>query len=106
MIVIADGDIGKNWFSARQEMIPLGTDQYTNVFYDNKKFLVNCANYLLGDDNLISVRSKNIKMRMLDSKIVKEEKGFFKILNTALPIGIILLISLVFILFRRMKYSK
>ena len=79
---------------------------FNTIFYDNKKFLVNCANYLLGDENLISVRSKNIKMRMLDPEIVKEEKGFFKILNTAFPIGLILLISLVFILFRRMKYSK
>ncbi len=106
MIVIADGDIGKNWFSQRQEMIPLGTDQYSNVFYDNKKFLVNCANYLLGDEELISVRSKKIKMRLLDSKMVKEKKGFITILNTALPIGIILLISFVFIIFRKVRFSK
>ena len=106
MIVIADGDIGKNWFSQRQEMIPLGTDQFSNVFYDNKKFLVNCVNYLLGDEKLISVRSKKIKMRLLDSKLVKEKNGLIKIINTALPIGIILLISLGFILFRKIRFSK
>ena len=106
MIVIADGDIGKNWFSQQQEMIPLGTDQYSNVFYDNKKFLVNCANYLLGDEELISVRSKKIKMRLLDTKLVKENKAFIKIMNTALPIGIILLISFSFIVFRKIRFSK
>jgi gliding-associated putative ABC transporter substrate-binding component GldG len=106
MIVIADGDIGKNWFSPRQELIPLGTDQYSNVFYDNKKFLVNCVNYLLGDEKLISVRSKKIKMRLLDAKLVKEKKGLIKILNTALPIGIILLISDCFILFRKVRFSR
>ena len=106
MIVIADGDIGKNWFSPRQELIPLGTDQYSKVFYDNKKFLVNCVNYLLGDEKLISVRSKKIKMRLLDAKLVKEKKGLIKILNTALPIGIILLISICFILFRKIRFSK
>ncbi len=106
MIVIADGDIGKNWFSSRQELIPLGTDQYSKVFYDNKKFLVNCVNYLLGDEKLISVRSKKIKMRLLDAKLVKEKKGLIKILNTALPIGIILLISICFILFRKIRFSK
>ena len=106
MIVIADGDIGKNWFSQQQEMIPLGTDQYSNVFYDNKKFLVNCANYLLGDEELISVRSKKIKMRLLDTKLVKENKAFIKIINTALPIGIILLISFSFIVFRKIRFSK
>tara|TARA_Y100000589_G_scaffold131372_1_gene125052 strand:+ start:8840 stop:10552 length:1713 start_codon:yes stop_codon:yes gene_type:complete len=106
MIVIADGDIGKNWFSQQQEMIPLGTDQYSNVFYDNKKFLVNCANYLLGDDELISVRSKKIKMRLLDTKLVRENKAFIKIINTVLPIGIILLISFSFIVFRKIRFSK
>ena len=106
MIVIADGDIGKSWFSPRQEMIPLGTDQYSNVFYDNKKFLVNCVNYLLGDEELISVRSKKIKMRLLDNKLVKENKAFIKIMNTILPMGIILLISFSFIVFRKIRFSK
>lgn len=106
MIVIADGDIAKNWFSPRQELIPLGTDQYSKVFYDNKKFLVNCANYLLGDEKLISVRSKKIKMRLLDAKLVTEKKGLIKILNTGIPIGIIVLISFSFILFRKIRFSK
>jgi ABC-type uncharacterized transport system involved in gliding motility auxiliary subunit len=106
MIVISDGDIGKNWFSPRKELIPLGTDQYSNVFYDNKKFLVNCVNYLLGDEKLISVRSKKIKMRLLDAKLVKEKKDFIKILNTALPIGVILVISFSFIIFRKKRFSK
>ncbi len=106
MIVIADGDIGKNWFTPRQEMIPLGTDQYTNVFYDNKKFLINCANYLLGDKELISVRSKNIKMRMLDPKLVDENRSFMKLLNIIGPIALIILISTGFIFYRRMKFAK
>lgn len=106
MIVIADGDIGKNWFTPRQEMIPLGTDQYTNVFYDNKKFLINCANYLLGDEELISVRSKNIKMRMLDPKLVDENRSFMKLLNIIGPIALIILISAGFIFYRRMKFAK
>ncbi len=106
MIVIADGDIGKNWFTPRQEMIPLGTDQYTNVFYDNKKFLINCANYLLGDEQLISVRSKNIKMRMLDPKLVDENRSFMKMLNIIGPIALIILISAGFIFYRRMKFAK
>ena len=87
-------------------MIPLGTDRYSNVFYENKKFLVNCVNYLLDDEELISVRSKKIKMRLLNSKLVEENKGFIKIINTALPIGIILLISFGFIIFRKIRFSK
>ena len=106
MIIIADGDIGKNWFTPKGEMIPMGTDQYTNIYYDNKKFLINCANYLLGDNELIAVRSKNIKMRMLDSKLVKENRFFIQLINISLPILIIVLISIIFILFRKFRFSK
>jgi len=106
MIIIADGDIGKNWFTPKGEMIPMGTDQYTNIYYDNKKFLINCANYLLGDNELIDVRSKNIKMRMLDPKLVKENRFFIQLINVSLPILIIMLISIIFILFRKFRFSK
>lgn len=106
MIVISDGDICKNWFSSKNEIIPLGTDQFTKVYYDNKKFLVNCANFLLDDEELIEVRSKKIKMRLLDPKLVKDEKSFMQLLNVGLPIAFILLFSFVFIFFRKMRFSK
>ena len=106
MIVISDGDICKNWFSSKNEIIPLGTDQFTKVHYDNKKFLVNCANFLLDDEELIEVRSKKIKMRLLDPKLVKGEKSFMQLLNVGLPIALILLFSFAFIFFRKMRFSK
>lgn len=106
MIVIADGDMAKNWYNRRNEMIPLGTDQFTNVFYDNKKFLINCANYLLGDDDLIAVRSKNIKMRLLDGTKVKSDITLIKLLNVGLPIAIIILFSVIFIVFRKSRFGK
>ena len=106
MIVISDGDICKNWFSSKNEIIPLGTDQFTKVHYDNKKFLVNCANFLLDDEELIEVRSKKIKMRLLDPKLVKDEKSFMQLLNVGLPFALILLFSFAFIFFRKMRFSK
>lgn len=106
MIVIADGDIGKNWFTPKGDMIPMGTDQYTNVYYDNKKFLINCANYLLGDNELIAVRSKNIKMRMLDPKLVKENRFLIQLINISAPILLITLISIFFIVYRKFRFSN
>lgn len=105
IVVIADGDIGKNWFTPKGEMIPMGTDQYTNRYYDNKKFLINCANYLLNDHELIAVRSKKIKMRLLDSKLVQKNKSLIQVINIGLPIIVIVLISLVFIVFRKFRFS-
>jgi gliding-associated putative ABC transporter substrate-binding component GldG len=106
MIIIADGDIGKNWFTPKGEMIPMGTDQYTNIYYDNKKFLINCANYLLDDNELIAVRSKNIKMRILDSKLVKENRFIIQLINVSVPILLIALISILFIVYRKIRFSN
>jgi ABC-2 type transport system permease protein len=106
MIVISDGDIAKNWFSEKNEMIPVGRDKYTKYFFDNKKFVLNCINYLTGDLELISVRSKHVKMRLLDRKVIKENRLFIQVINVAVPSGIIILISLIFFFIRKIKYTR
>lgn len=106
MIVISDGDVAKNWFTTKGELIPIGKDQYTQYFFDNKKLILNCINYLTDDKELISVRSKHVKMRLLDRKLIKENKFMIKFLNMAIPTGLIILISLVFFIVRRYKYTK
>ena len=106
IIVISDGDIAKNWFSEKNEMIPVGRDQYTNYFFDNKKFILNCINYLTNDYELISVRSKHVKMRLLNTKLIKENRLLIQITNLAAPSGIIILISLILFLVRKVKYTR
>tara|TARA_B100000795_G_scaffold267806_2_gene253424 strand:+ start:1226 stop:2932 length:1707 start_codon:yes stop_codon:yes gene_type:complete len=106
MIIISDGDIAKNWFTTKGELIPIGKDQYTQYFFDNKKLILNCINYLTDDKELISVRSKHIKMRLLDRKLIKENRVLIEVLNMAVPSGIIILISLIFFVIRRVKYTR
>ena len=106
MIIIADSDIGITKRSFRGEELDLGTDPATYKVYDNKEFLINCCNYLLNDGDFIPTKSKSIKMRLLDDKLVKENKSFVKLLNIGLPILIILLISTVFIVFRKIRFSR
>lgn len=105
MIVISDGDIAKNWF-VKGQMMPIGTNEYSNNFYDNKKFVLNCINYLTDDTDLITVRSKNVQMRLLDAKKVKENKSNIVLLNMAAPSGIILIIALIIFWIRKRKYAK
>lgn len=106
MIVISDGDIGRNWFDSRSEQaIPLGTDKILNYNFDNKKLIMNCINYLTGDENMISVRSKSVNMRQLDDKKIKNNKVMIQTLNVVIPSAIILLIAFVFFLIRKMKFA-
>lgn len=106
MIVISDGDIAKNWFTPKGDVIPMGQDQYTKFQFDNKKFLINCANYLLGDKDMIEARSKNIKLRLLNKKLVEEDKEFMQLINVGGPVLFIILLSVGFILFRKFKFAK
>jgi len=107
MIVVADGDILKNQLRATitgdTTYYPLGFDRYTNKTYGNKNFVLNAVNYLCDDSNLISVRAREIKLRMLNAMKIKNERSFWQLLNLGVPI---LLIFLFGFILKYIKYRK
>ena len=60
MIVISDGDVGRNQMMKGQNL-PLGADLLTDQLYGNEQFLRNCLDWLLDDSNLIELRNRNIE---------------------------------------------
>lgn len=91
MIVIADGDIIKNQFHVSQGYpLPLGYDQWTRQTFGNKEFILNAMNFLCDDSGLISVRSRELKMRLLDSTKVNNHRLFWQLINILLPVLLIL----------------
>jgi ABC-2 type transport system permease protein len=106
ILVISDGDFGVNPVLKDGQILPLGADRYNrNVFYDNKRFLINAVDYMLDNAFLIPVRSKKIEMRLLDKKKLKEEELEIKVFNFIVPIVLVLLISLVFFIVRKKRFS-
>jgi ABC-2 type transport system permease protein len=67
---------------------------------------MNVVNYLLDDSGFMQLRSREIKLRMLDNKKIAESKGFWKILNILVPVGIILIFGFIWNFARNRKYSK
>lgn len=107
MIIVGDGDIIKNQFHLSQGYaLPLGYDQYTRQTFGNKDFLLNAINYLCDDSGLISVRSRELKLRMLDSTRIESQRLFWQILNLVLPIFLILIFSFIKLRIRARKYSR
>lgn len=88
MIVISDGDVARNAV-LKGEPLPLGVDLLTNQRYGNEQFLRNALDYLLDDDNLISLRSRNIETRLLDRKRINDERTYWQWYNLLLPLMII-----------------
>lgn len=108
MIVVADGDIIKNEVNSAGSPFPLSYDKfYSNMIaYDNKKFILNAMNYLMGDEDLIPIRSRRIAIRLLDSAKIKQDKQTIVLINTALPMSLVLIVGLIAIYRRKLKYSR
>nr|WP_314839454.1 gliding motility-associated ABC transporter substrate-binding protein GldG [uncultured Flavobacterium sp.] len=106
MIVIADGDLIKNQLDKNFQPVELGYDQRSGNLYDNKDFLINCVNYLLDDNGLINIRSKDLDLPLLDKEKVYENYSSTPILTIGLPILILGIFGFVFTFIRKRKYSK
>ena len=106
MIVISDGDVIKNQLDKNFQPLELGYDKWTNNLYANKEFLMNCVNYLLDDNGLINIRSKEVNLPMLDKEKVVENYTTAQIITVGLPLVVLLLFGLVFTFLRKRKYSK
>lgn len=110
MIVLADGDIPYNMVDYRGEKprpYALGYDpQFKRVIYDNKEFLMNCMNYLMDDQALISVRSRTIELRQLNVAEVQSGRTGIQLANTAMPLLLIILFGIIQFIIRKRKWAK
>ena len=105
MIVIADGDVIKNDV-VRNQPQELGFEFLTKRTFGNKEFLLNAVNYLLNDDGLINIRTKEVKLAFLDTNKIEAEKTKWQFINIALPLILLGAFGLVFNFFRRNRYGK
>ncbi len=112
MIVIGDGDLIRNQVSQdKSKIYPLGYDKYATqyagepVVFANKKFFLNCVDYLCDESNLIEVRSKEVVLRLLDKGRVKKERTKWQSINMIVPILLIIIFGLFNALIRRKKWQ-
>jgi ABC-2 type transport system permease protein len=105
MIVIADGDVIKNDVD-RNGPLELGFDRGSGQLYGNKEFLLNAVNYLLDDNGLINIRSKEIAIAFLDPQKIATEKTKWQVINIASPLVLLGVFGFIFNYFRRKKYAK
>jgi gliding-associated putative ABC transporter substrate-binding component GldG len=105
MIVIADGDVMRSEVRSDSTSYPLGYYMYTKQTFANKAFLLNCIEYLVDDNGILETRNKEVKLRMLNSVKVEEEKLQWQLLNIALPIGLVVLFGLGYGFYRRKRYA-
>tara|TARA_Y100000589_G_scaffold332295_1_gene391298 strand:+ start:10612 stop:12342 length:1731 start_codon:yes stop_codon:yes gene_type:complete len=106
MIVFGDGDIIKNHVSSSRNAFPLGYNKFSkSQFNGNKQLIVNALNYLITEnENLINIRAKDVKLRLLNKSEIKNNRLKWQLINTLSPIAIITLIIVIFSLVRKRQY--
>ena len=104
MIIIADGDIGKNQL-LKDKPYDLSRDKWTDQQFGNKDFLLNAVAYLLDDSGLIQLRNKSIQIRVLDKQKAFKKRTFWQFLNVILPLILLFTFGVVFNYLRKRKYG-
>ena len=110
MVVISDGDIGKNQIlkddTSKIQPFDLNRDKWTNQQFGNKDFLINAVDYLLDDVGLIELRNKTLKINILDKQKVFKERIYWQFFNVIFPLIFLLCFGILFTFLRRRKYAK
>jgi ABC-2 type transport system permease protein len=109
MIVIADADIIRNEVrrvQMEETPVPLGQDKYSGQVFGNRDFLINCLNYLVDDHGIMELRSRELKLRLLNSSMIKTEKLKWQLINILCPVLIVVFGGLFYGYFRKRKYTR
>lgn len=110
MVVISDGDIGKNQIlkdgTSKIQPLDLNRDKWTHQQFGNKDFLLNVVDYLLDDVGLIELRNKTLKINILDKQKAFKERLYWQFINVIFPLIFLLFFGFLFFFLRKRKYAS
>jgi ABC-2 type transport system permease protein len=106
MIVISDGDVFKNQVGGDGSPYPLGYDHYMRQSFGNKNLLLNIADYMTDDSGLITLRTKEIQIRLLNRARIRSEKLYWQLINNIVPLALLLTFAIFQHYTRKRKYAR
>jgi len=75
------------------------------VYFGNQEFFQNMVDYMMGDNSVIDIRSRQIDIHAIDVEKVKADGDFYKIINVILPVLLVLIFALTMAFIRKKKYA-
>jgi len=110
LFVLADGDIPANEVQFEQGVFraqPLGYDKYTRQTFGNREFMMNVINFMTDDTGIMELRSREFKLRLLNKEVLNQKSQVlkWKLLNTLLPLLLVLLSGGIFQWIRKRKFT-
>lgn len=110
VFVLADGDIPANEVQYEQGAFRaqrLGYDRYTRQTFGNLEFVMNVVNYMTDESGIMELRSREFKLRLLNKEITNQKNRVlkWKLINTLLPLILLLLAGLLIQFVRKRRYT-
>ncbi|MFM7387957.1 MAG: Gldg family protein [Bacteroidota bacterium] len=75
------------------------------LIYGNQEFIQNLVDYMLGDNSVLDIRSRQIELRQIDQRKMMAEGNFIRYLNLILPFLAVALLGIVIFILRKKKYQ-
>lgn len=76
------------------------------LFFGNQEFFQNTVDYVMGDNSVLDIRSRQIDIHELNKAKVQEEAGSYKFMNMVLPSLLVIVFAIIMNVLRRRKYAK
>ncbi|MDH3711357.1 MAG: gliding motility-associated ABC transporter substrate-binding protein GldG [Cyclobacteriaceae bacterium] len=108
IVVVADGDMLRNDINPKtQQPLPMGFDLATGQeAFANRDFIMNAVSYLLNDQGIINARTKEIKIRPLDTVRIGEERVKWQLINLIVPLILLVIYALARQFWRKRKFAS
>lgn len=75
------------------------------LIYGNQEFIQNLVDYMMGDNSVLDIRSRQIEFKEMDKMKLQAEGDTIRYANLFVPIGMVVLIAVFMILSRKRKYT-
>ncbi|MCI1267658.1 MAG: hypothetical protein LKG19_13880, partial [Saprospiraceae bacterium] len=84
-----------------------GYNKYEKAtFNGNKDFILNSIEFMINQNNILTARTKEFKLRMLDKVKAEKDKLYWQSINIVLPIILIVLFGTINFYWRKKKFIK
>lgn len=104
-IVVAAGSVIRNeWQQGRP--VPLGYDRYTRTQFGNRDFLVNAVLYLADDSGWMSLRQKEVTMRLINDQRARDQRITAQVISMVIPLMLLALTGGIVFGVRKQRYTK
>jgi gliding-associated putative ABC transporter substrate-binding component GldG len=104
-IVVGDGDIVLNGYT-QKEPFPMGYSRVQERSFANRSFLQNALQFMTGNAGIVTLRNKEVTLRLLNPQKVNEQRLMWQLINIVLPVLLVIISGIIYLQWRKRKYGK